>query len=128
MVSFMKNQNGFTLIELLVTIGLMVLVGVLVANNLTSIFSKREDENISDFEETLITAACTYIDLSDPEIKLKKEECKKDGCTVNTSVLVLNGLLEEDLINPLTKKSITGSETISIHYPSGEKTCTYHAE
>ncbi len=128
MVSFMKNRNGFTLIELLVTIGLMVLLGVLIVNNLTSIFSRREDENVTDFEETLKSAACTYIDLSDPEIKVKKETCKTNGCTVTTSVLILNGLLDENFINPLTKKSITGSETISITYPSGEKTCTYHAE
>ena len=124
----MKEKNGFTLIELLVTIGLMVLMGLLIANNLSSIFSRREDENVSDFEETLVSAACTYIDLSDPEIKQKKEDCKINGCSVTTSILVLNGLLEEDLVNPLTKRSITGSEVIQISYPSGEKTCTYHAE
>ena len=128
MVSFMKNRNGFTLIELLVTIGLMVLLGVLIVNNLTSIFSRREDENVTDFEETLKSAACTYIDLSDPQIKQKKQTCKVSGCTVTTNVLIQNSLLDEELKNPMTGRAITGLEVIKISYPNQEKTCVYEME
>jgi len=121
----MKKKNGFTLIELIVTIGLMVLMGVMVANNLTSLFSRREDENVTDFQNLLQDAACIYIDLSDPQIKSKKATCKSSGCTVTTAVLIENGLLDEKEINPLTKEPIQGSEQIRIAYPNGEKTCTY---
>lgn len=125
----MKEQNGFTLIELIATIGLMVLMGILIANNLSSIFSKREDENIRDFEEHLQTAACTYIELSDPTIKSLKEECKApSGCIVKSGDLIDNGLLEEEYFNPLTKEQITRYEEIKISYVDGEKICTYHAE
>lgn len=124
----MHKKNGFTLIELVATIALMVLMGVIIANNLNSLFSSREEEDVTDFKELLESAACTYIDLSDPQIKLKKETCKTSGCTVTTSVLITNSLLDEDMKNPLTGAKITGSEVIKISYPNGEKTCVYEME
>ncbi len=124
----MKAKNGFTLIELIATIGLMVLMGYIVINNLSSIFTMREDEDIADFKQMLEDAACTYIELSDPSIKQKKEVCKNTGCSVSTSLLISNGLLDEDLRNPRTGKSITGSEVIQIRYVDFEKTCTYEVE
>ena len=127
MVEYMK-KNGFTLIELIATIGLMVLMGFIVVNNLSSIFSQREDEDIADFKQMLEDAACTYIELSDPSIKQKKETCKKSGCNVSTNVLISNGLLGEDLKNPMTGKKITGSELIKIRYVNLEKTCIYEVE
>jgi len=127
MVSNMKQANGFTLIELIVTIGLMVLMGIIIANNLNSLFGKREDENLADFKAVLEDAACTYIDLSDPQIKAKKETCKASGCSVTTSILIMNGLLDEDYVNPSTGQAITGSEVISISYVNQEKKCTYNA-
>lgn len=126
----MKEKNGFTLIELIITIGIMILMGVIIANNLTSIFNKREDENISDFAKTLEEAACIYIDLSDPEIKAKKSLCKSEGCSINVGVLIENGLLDENLQNPLTKRKIMEEklDRITITYPNGEKTCVYESE
>ena len=122
------KKNGFTLIELIATIGLMVLMGFIVVNNLSSIFSQREDEDIADFKQMLEDAACTYIELSDPSIKQKKETSKKSGCNVSTNVLISNGLLGEDLKNPMTGKKITGSELIKIRYVNLEKTCIYEVE
>lgn len=128
MVGMTMNKKGFTLIELIATIGLMVLMGIIIANNITSIFSKQEDADIENFKSTLESAACVYIDLSDPSIKAKKEVCKSSGCTVTTNVLIQNGLLDEKLKNPYNKKKILGTEVISIKYISGEKTCTYSLE
>ncbi|MCI8575614.1 MAG: type II secretion system protein [Bacilli bacterium] len=124
----MHNQKGFTLIELIATIALMVLMGLIIVNNLNSLFSNREDEDVRDFKELLENAACTYIDLSDPLIKQKKQTCKSSGCTVTTNVLIQNSLLDEELKNPLTGKAITGTEIIKISYPNKEKTCVYEME
>lgn len=124
----MKDKNGFTLIELIITIGLMVLVGALVANNLTSLFSRQEDASVNDFITELEEAACVYIDLSDPTIKAKKQTCKTSGCTVTLGVLIQNGLLDENRVNPMTKQKISGSDIVTITYPNGEKTCTYNME
>lgn len=124
----MMKKNGFTLIELIITIGLMVLIGVLVANNLTSLFSRQEDISINDFKTEIEEAACVYIDLSDPTIKSKKAECKSRGCTITIGSLIQNGLLDENRINPMTKEKISGSDTVRISYPNGEKTCIYDME
>ena len=122
------SQKGFTLIELIATIALMVLMGIIIANNLNSLFSNREEEDIADFKSLLEDAACTYIDLSDPQIKAKKATCKVSGCTVTTSVLITNSLLDEELKNPYTGEQITGLEVIKISYPNQEKTCVYEME
>ncbi len=119
------KKNGFTLIELVTTIGLMVLMGLIIVNNINAIFSNQEDVELDDFKRIVEDAACTYIDLSDPEIVQKKNECKVSGCTVTTHMLISNGLLDDDLVNPWTNKPITGSEVIEISYPNYEKTCTY---
>jgi prepilin-type N-terminal cleavage/methylation domain-containing protein len=124
----MHKQNGFTLIELIATIALMVLMGLIIVNNLNSLFSSREDEDVADFKELLQNAACTYIELSDPLIKQKKSICKASGCTVTTNVLIQNSLLDEELKNPMTGKVITGLEVIKISYPNQEKTCVYEME
>lgn len=124
----MKRKDGFTLIELIITIGLMVLMGVLVANNLTSLFSRQEDASIDDFKTEIEEAACVYIDLSDPAIKSKKAECKSHGCTVSIGSLIQNGLLDENRINPLTKEKISNLDVVKINYVNGEKTCTYDME
>lgn len=122
------NQKGFTLIELIATIALMVLMGILITNNLNSLFSNREEEDVADFKELLENAACTYIELSDPQIKAKKAVCKSSGCTVTTGVLITNSLLDEELKNPYTGEKITGLEVIKISYPNKEKTCVYEME
>ncbi|MCI8467573.1 MAG: type II secretion system protein [Bacilli bacterium] len=124
----MQNQKGFTLIELIATIALMVLMGLIIVNNLNSLFSSREEEDLADFKELLENAACTYIDLSDPQIKQKKQTCKVSGCTVTTNVLIQNSLLDEELKNPMTGRAITGLEVIKISYPNQEKTCVYEME
>ncbi len=46
----MQNQKGFTLIELIATIALMVLMGLIIVNNLNSLFSSREEEDLADFK------------------------------------------------------------------------------
>lgn len=124
----MQNQKGFTLIELIATIALMVLMGLIIVNNLNSLFSSREEADLADFKVLLENAACTYIDLSDPQIKQKKQTCKVSGCTVTTNVLIQNSLLDEELKNPMTGRAITGLEVIKISYPNQEKTCVYEME
>lgn len=119
------KKNGFTLIELIATIGLMVLMGILIVSNMSAVFSKREDENWNEFKNELEEAACLYIDLSNPESKTKKEQCKSSTCYVNTFTLIQNGLLDEDVKNPNTKQVINGSERVKIQYINGEKICTY---
>ena len=37
----MKNNKGFTLIELIATIGIMILIGLVIVNNMTGVLSKQ---------------------------------------------------------------------------------------
>lgn len=122
------KKKGFTLIEVIVTIGLLVLVGVLIASNMSAVFSNQEEKNMEDFKKNLEEAACVYIDLSDLGIKEEKNKCKSNtnGCLINTNVLINKGLLDEEYKNPQTGKSLKDhGYDIQIKYDYGEKKCIF---
>ncbi len=120
------DKKGFTLIELVTTIGLMVLMGVIIVNNITALYSNQEEATYQDFRKQLENAACTYIDLSDNEIKQLKSTCRTSGCDVAVKTLIERGLLDEDVEDPWTG-DIIGNEELHVHisYPDKEKTCEF---
>lgn len=95
----MKNRNGFTLIELIATIGIMLLIGIVIANNMTGLLSKNQDEEYNEYVKQIEESACTYVEL-------KKPECKYSGCNVTLKELIESGYIAEDLKNPKTKKAV----------------------
>ena len=59
------SKNGFTLVELLITIGLLSLLGVLIANNMVGIQSKQLQSNYENYKKQIANAACQYIESKD---------------------------------------------------------------
>jgi len=118
-------KKGFTLIELIVTIGLIVLLGMVIVSNLGSNLSNQQEKQYELFKERLEKAACVYIDR--PSQKEIKKSCKQThSCNISVGSLLSDGLVEEsDLIDPLTKESISQSKNILITYTNGVKDCVY---
>lgn len=140
------SKNGFTLIELIITIGLLSLLGVLIANNMVSIQSKQLQKNYENYQKQIADAACQYIETKDitPDKVYKyynesthtidesrgaitsKADCISNGeCYVKTARLIADGYLDKDLQNPATGKSVTQGEVVRIQYIDGEKKCLY---
>lgn len=122
--NFIKKA-GFTLIELIITMGLIALFGIVIANNLTGLFTKQQDNEYTEFKKTLENAACAYLDLTNG--KAKKNTCQSSGSvTIPISTLLGEGLIEEgNLINPQTKTQISSTKTILVTCTSGVRTCSY---
>ena len=140
------SKNGFTLIELLITVGLLSLLGVLIANNMVGIQSKQLQSNYENYKKQIANAACQYIESKDitPNKIYKfydestgtineatgaitsKAECISNVyCYVKTKKLIDDGYLDKDLQNPATGKSVTNNEIVRIEYNDGEKRCLY---
>ena len=141
-----QKKNGFTLVELLITIGLLSLLGVLIANNMVSIQSKQLQSNYENYKKQIADAACLYIESKDitPNKIYKfynestgtinestgaitsKNDCISNGeCYVKTKKLIDDGYLDKDLQNPATGRSVTNTEIVRIQYIDGEKKCLY---
>ena len=58
----MRNNKGFKLIEIIVTIGIMALIGIVIATNMTGLLSEQNDEDYENFKRTLENSACIYVE------------------------------------------------------------------
>lgn len=117
-------QKGFTLIELIITIGLLAVIGTVIATNMTGTLSKRQEEQYEEFKTTLNNAACTYIDLNN-QSELKQTCLSNKSCSVALQNLLTSGLVKEsDLVDPRDGSMASGSVLITYDY-RGIKTCEY---
>ena len=132
------QRNGFTLIELIITVGLLALLGTLIAANMVGIQSRQLAANYESYKEQLQGAACVYIEsrylqsfgasrnLTFTDIVNDKRSCiSAHKCYVKTGTLLDNGLIDVDLENPSTGFPVTREEVVQIEYKEGIKTCTY---
>lgn len=119
----MKNNKGFTLIELIATIGIMLLIGLVIINNMSGILSKQQDQEYESFKKKLEDGACIYVEL-DQELR---DKCKTNGCTIAVQDLIENGYIEDNLKDPSTGKLIIsnpGNYEVNVRWDNYIKTCT----
>lgn len=133
------NSKGFTLVELVVAIGLLALLGTIIASNMVGMQSRQLAANYEAYKEQLENAACFFLDskylsYGDAVYKLgneyviKKEECMESECYISAVSLINYGFIDKDLENPATGLSVAGDELIKIYFDAGVKTCKYSTE
>ncbi len=107
------DKKGFTLIEVLSAITIMTVIATMVCINISKVFDNndKEEENNNKIIEA---SACIYIELKKNE-ELKKE-CYTNGCDINTTTLIKEGLLD--------KENVNNSKIIHIEMYNNEKKCT----
>ena len=124
MVKNMKNNKGFTLIELIATIGIIILVGLVIVNNMTGVLSKRNDEEYERFKRELEDGACIYV-----ETELKRDArntCKSSGCTVTIDDLISKGYIDDDLKDPSNGHKVIEYKNdykVTVEWENDVKTC-----
>ena len=126
LVNNMKNNKGFTLIELIATIGIMILIGIVIVNNMSGLLSEQNDAEYNNFKKNLEESACIYV-----ETKWEVDErsnCKRNNnCSISIDNLITSGLIDEDLKDPTTEEYIRENQEkykIDVRWVDNVKTCT----
>ena len=93
---FMMNKKGFTLVEILVSIGLLALLGSVIAISLNRVFKDNNIKNYNEYVEKVKSSAMLYVnntvdiinDLNDSWFKI-----------ITIGDLVDNGYFKDKIIN-----------------------------
>ena len=122
----MKNNKGFTLIELIVTIGIMILIGMIIVNNMSGLLSEQNDTEYDNFKKNLEESACIYVETKWDTTK--RSSCKSNNnCSITVDELIQEGLIEENLKDPKTEELITNNKNkynVNVRWVDNVKTCT----
>ena len=111
----MRNRKGFTLVEVLVSIGLLALLGLVIAISLNRVFKDNNIKNYDEYVEKIKSAAMLYVnntvdiinDLNDNSFNI-----------ITIGDLVDNGYLNDNLVNPNTNEKVGKNEEIQVFYDS----------
>ncbi len=114
------KKNGFTLTELLITLSLIVVIGLIIANNIVALTNRQSDTEYKDFKNSIEKAACVYAGLDK-----MKTECGSTNCIVTVGSLISEGLLDDNLYNPQTDTEVNIDATVFVQNENGKKTCYY---
>ncbi len=104
----MKNKRGFTLIEILIVLVVLVTVTAGATIGIKEIQKRSEERSLRELYTMIETAADTYLSINDEY----REELLNDEITekcLRIYILQNEGLLKEELSNPVTKKRIPGN-------------------
>lgn len=122
----MKNNRGFTLIELIATIGIMILIGLVIVNNMSGILSKQNDEDYKTFKKKLEDGACIYVETKWDDNKRKN--CKlNNACSISVEELIKEGYIEDNLKDPSTGVLVTSNKDkykVNVRWIDNVKTCS----
>ena len=111
----MRNKKGFSLVEILVSIGLLALLGSVIAISLNRVFKDNNIKNYDEYVEKIKSSSMLYVnntvdiinDLNDSSFKI-----------ITIGNLIDNGYLKDNIINPNTNKKIDKNEKIKVSYDS----------
>lgn len=121
------NNKGFTMIELLIIIGLLGIVSIMMAINMSGILGSEKEDEYENFKQAIESAACTYID-KQANVDLRNQFKNSGGGNIFVSDLIEDGLLDEEMVDASTNKTILEEQNqiyVFINWVDMVKTCTF---
>ena len=113
------KKNGFTLIELIITIALIAIAAIVVGINMVGMTNKNKEAEYNRIVESIESAAKVYVELDD----VRKGAVKNSGSfgiTYSIKVIIEEGLIEADLVDPRDSSKIDTNRVVKATYESGE--------
>ena len=107
----MIKKSGFTLIELIVAIAILGIILLLVIPEMAKIVDDKKVSACNSISKTIEDAAQSYVYFN-TEI-VDSAILSDNQFEISISALQSEGLLDTDLVNPITDENITGSIIIT---------------
>ena len=109
------KKKGFTLVEILVSIGLLALLGSVIAISLNRVFKDNNKKHYNEYVEKIKSSAMLFVnntvdiinDLNDNSFKI-----------ITIGDLIDNGYVNDSLVNPNTDEKVGKEEKIQVSYDS----------
>ena len=114
------NKKGFTLIEILIVISLLAIITTSSFIAFRSINENSKNNDYTKLVEEFKTTAEVYVDKNE---ELRKNIYNKEinYYDVTLNMLLKDGLIENDIVNPKTNKKFNYDSYIRISYNNGLK-------
>ena len=96
-------RKGYTLVELLVTILLLCVIGGVVTFNVVNISKRNKKNEYKRYIESILSASKVYSNVN--SVAFAELYDNKAFIYIKLDDLVKEGLLDEDLKNPYTRKN-----------------------
>lgn len=119
----MKDRNGFTFVELILAIVLLGIVSYIAIININKNSNNQKKDSYNKLVSNVLASADAYV--NDNGNLLYDLYNNKNYVYIKVGVLIDNGYLDENTINPYTKKVINREELIKIYYNSITATIEY---
>ena len=107
----MVKKSGFTLIEIIVAIAILGIILLLVIPEMAKIVDDKKVSACNSISKTIEDAAQSYVYFN-TEI-VDSAILSDNQFEISISALQSEGLLDTDLVNPITDENITGSIIIT---------------
>lgn len=107
----MIKKSGFTLIEIIVAIAILGIILLLVIPEMSKIVDDKKVSACNSISKTIEDAAQSYVYFN-TEI-VDSAILSDNQFEISISALQSEGLLDTDLVNPITDENITGSIIIT---------------
>lgn len=107
----MIKKSGFTLIEIIVAIAILGIILLLVIPEMAKIVDDKKVSACNSISKTIEDAAQSYVYFN-TEI-VDSAILSDNQFEISISALQSEGLLDTDLVNPITDENITGSIIIT---------------
>ena len=111
----MRNTKGFTLVEVLVSIGLLALLGTVIAISLNKVFKDNNKMHYNEYVEKIKSSAMLFVNNSVDIINDLNDDSFK---IITIGDLIDDGYVNDTLVNPNTNEKVDKNEKIQVSYDS----------
>lgn len=119
------NKKGFSLIELVIVITLLAVLMLMLVPNIITIINKNDVKSCHNLEDSIISAAKTYVKNNKYNLDFKCNETKQ----ITLQALIDAGDLElsnNKLTNPVTNSNIPYNKVVDVIYNCTTKEFSYN--
>lgn len=110
------KRKGFTIVEIVISLVILVAIGLVVGVGLQKVFKNNQEEETGSFEDKIISSTDLY--LANNQTLTNELQTVKGYLLINVSELIEAGLLDENIIDPVTGNKIAEDTKVKVSLDS----------